>query len=229
MAEERTPEEVKREYLHAMGPELGDLVHGLVNECVWLYRKWDNFVVLFGTSPERIELLNAAAPAFFGLLQSSLWEDILLHICCLTDSPGTARKANLTLRRVPPLVAPRIRAEVAGLVKTSVDRSEFARDWRNRHIAHRDFRLVLEEPTKPLAPASRAKVKEALRAFSAALNSLTRHYMDTTVMFDKAIFPLGGAETLLHRLRDGVNQETARRKRLESGDFLPEDLDHRPL
>ena len=42
--------------------------------------------------------------------------------------------------------------------------TEFCRDWRNRHIAHRDLQLALKQGAEPLKPASRSKVREALEA-----------------------------------------------------------------
>jgi hypothetical protein len=43
------------------------------------------YVALFGTSPEGIALLNRAAPRSFRVMQDSVWDDVLLHFCALTD------------------------------------------------------------------------------------------------------------------------------------------------
>jgi hypothetical protein len=75
------PEEVRAASIAAMGRELGELHHALGNELTYLHLKWKKYCALFGTSPERIDLLNEAAPDFFGKLQHILGDDVLLHLC----------------------------------------------------------------------------------------------------------------------------------------------------
>jgi hypothetical protein len=61
-------------------------------------------VVLFGTKPERIDLLNKAAPALFHMIQERLWDTTLLNIVRLTDPPMSAGRSNLTVTRLPSLI-----------------------------------------------------------------------------------------------------------------------------
>jgi hypothetical protein len=84
-----TPEEVEQRYVDAMGPELGRTFNKLFIEFCQLHVKWREYVTLFGTQ-SRIDLLSKTATGFFGLIEDSLFEDILLHICRLTD-PTTGR------------------------------------------------------------------------------------------------------------------------------------------
>ena len=158
----KSAEETRAEYLAAMGLDLGPVFHALWNECAWLHLKWREYRELFGGSSERVDLLNSAAGLSFRIIQDSLWEDILLHLCRLTDPPSIGKKENLTVLRLPGMVDAAIRAEVEGAVESLEQRTAFARDWRNRHIAHSDLMLALDESLTPLAPASRAKVAEAL-------------------------------------------------------------------
>lgn len=117
MAEEHGPDEVKQRYVTSMGKELGQLFHLLWNECVWLHWKWSEYATLYGSKSERVDLLNQAAPAFFKIVQDAMWEDILLHICRLTDPPKSRRgKHTLTLRRLPDLVPAVIRRDVHSLL-----------------------------------------------------------------------------------------------------------------
>jgi hypothetical protein len=143
----RTPAEVDNHYLVKMGEALGTQFYALWQEVVWLHWNWAEFVELFGTKPTRIELLNQAAPAFFRVVQDTLWEVTLLHIARLTDqsrSGGRNDRANLTIRNLPGLIHdPELKQVVSGLIETAVDKAGFCRDWRNRHIAHRDLNLAL--------------------------------------------------------------------------------------
>jgi hypothetical protein len=58
-----TAEEVRQRYVETMGADLGDVFHRLVNQCALLHVKWNEYVVLFGTSEARTNLLNRAAPS----------------------------------------------------------------------------------------------------------------------------------------------------------------------
>jgi hypothetical protein len=79
------------------------------------------------------------------VIHDSLWDDVLLHICRLLDPPQSGKdKENLTLRRLPPLVDPSIRADVERLLTEAQTKTAFARDIRNRHIGHIDVALALE-------------------------------------------------------------------------------------
>ena len=60
------------------GEPLGALFSALWQEVAVLHFHWKEYVELFGTKPERIALLNRAAPHFFRMLQDELWESTLL-------------------------------------------------------------------------------------------------------------------------------------------------------
>lgn len=225
----RTADEIKEDYIEHMGGPLGKLFHALWQEIAWLHWKWEEYVQLFGTSPSRIELLNSAAPRFFGIVNDSLWEGTLLHISRLTDPQKTSGKDNLTLRRLPALVDdPDLRETVSNLVRIAVQKSEFCRDWRNRHIAHRDLDRAIEEDIIPLHSASRAKVKDALRSIAAVMDAITLYYENSTTKFDVGGYA-GGAESLLYVLDDGLTAEAMRRDRLQRGEYTEEDIKPRSL
>jgi hypothetical protein len=226
-----TAAQIREQNIAKMGIELGELYTALWQQLNWLHRKWGDYVALFGTKPERIDLLNRAASDFFGTVQTSLWEDALLHLARITDSPKSAGKANLTFRRLPELIErEEVRAKVNGLLSASMDLTDFARDWRNRRIAHRDLSLALERPTEPLKSASRSSVNEALNALGEILNCISSAYLDSTTMFEFLQEPTaGGSMSMLYYLRAGLKSEEAKRKRIREGSQLPEDLNRESL
>src|SRR5690349_16506709 len=127
-----------------MGEQLGAAFYALSDECVSVHWKWADFLTLYASSTERIEFLNRAAGAFFGPLQGRFWEEILLHLCRLTDPPVTYGKwPNLTVRMLDKLVAPEIAQQVEELEKAAFDATTFARSWRDQRIAHTDLQLAL--------------------------------------------------------------------------------------
>jgi hypothetical protein len=225
----RTADQSKAETISAMGQELGALYNALWQQVAYLHNKWGQYVELFGARPSRITLLNNVAPQFFRIVQDTLWEDVLLHIARLTDSPKSAGRPNLSIRRLPEVVDHAVtRVMVEDLVSKALVAAEFCRDWRNRHIAHRDLRLALSHGVDPLQPASRAKVREALSALATVLNAISAHYQDSTTFFESSTEP-GGAMSLLYVLDDGIRADALRRERLRNGTYNQSDRKVRDL
>jgi hypothetical protein len=87
----------------------------------------------------------------------------------------------LSLRCLPGLIDnfPQ-RQPVINLIEVADKRSEFARDWRNRYLAHRDRQLALNTPgVRPLAPATVEAAQEAIDAITAVLAHVEGHYRKT--------------------------------------------------
>jgi hypothetical protein len=229
VSQTRTAEEVKQECLVAMGAALGPLYYALYNEFVWLHVRWRQYLQLFGATPGRVDLLNQAAGLFFRVVEDSLWEDTLLHLSRMTDTAQTGKKVNLTIQRLPLLITDQaLASEVRALVHTAVTKSAFARDWRNRRIAHTDFSLAVEEGATPLAPGSQAAVGDALQSIDAVLNRLEMHFRENTVFFEGFGHP-GDAESMLYVVRVGLEAGEARAKRLREGRPADGDFDSRPV
>lgn len=222
-------EQVLARYESVMGKELA-LAHKTLNDdVVWLRFKWQQYRNLFGTSSERIEYLRESASSFFGMVDSVLFEDTLLHISRLTDPVGTGQRRNLTLLSIPPLIADeQLRRDVEALVDAAVNAARFARDWRNRHIAHRDLRLALDDSAPALEIASRGLVEGALAAIEKAVASLDSHFFNCDTDFGLHGEP-GDALDLLHVLRDGLRAARQRDARFEAGTPTDEDLRPAPL
>jgi len=224
MPRNRSAEEVKRDHIERMGEELGSLYTALQNEVAWVYSKWWEYVELFGTKPSRVELLNKAAPYFFRIVQDSLWEDILLHIARLTERTRTAGKRNLTIQRLPWLVVDeKVGENITELTNSAIAKADFCKDWRNRHIAHRDLKLALDQAAEPLKAASHAKVKDVLDNIAAVLNAVSQYYMNSTTSFEE-MRTLHGAVSLLYILDSGLKAKEERLQRIEKGDYRPADL-----
>ena len=228
-ASERTAAQAKADHIAKMGNEIGTIYSALWQEVAWINKKWAQYVELFGTSPERIELLNRAAPSMIRTVQDTLWEDVLLHLARLTDPPRSMGKANLSVRQLAALlVSSPIKANAESLAVAALDACEFSRDWRNRRLAHRDLDLALDRAVQPLAPASRATVKASLAALEELLNAVSLHYLDSTTLFD--LGPGGeDAVSLLYLLRDGLQFRDDRLARIKRGEQRPGDLKHEAL
>ena len=180
-----------------------------------------------------MELLNEAAPAFTRIVQDSLWEGVILHIARLTDPPKSVGKRNLSIRALEEAVTDsEVKEKVSEAVAEALAASEFCRDWRNRHLAHRDLNLALKLGAKPLKAASRQKVTEALASLSNVLNVVSLKYVESTTLFDidlRVGRSPGGAMSLLYFIDMGVEAEGRRRERLKNGHFDANDYRPRDL
>jgi hypothetical protein len=221
MAITRSAEEVLEGYKLAMGPTLGTAFHGLWNDWAWLHVKWREYRSVFVTSEARIAILNTAARGFFGVAEAVLWQDVILQICRFTDPAKTAGRETLSLHCLPGLIDdfPQ-RQRVLDLIAVAEQHSEFARDWRNRYIAHRDRQLALSPEAKPLAPASRERAQNAIDAITAVLAHVESDYCRRPPTMFGYLSQLGDGEALLRVLRDGLDarDEALRRMRTGEGD-----------
>lgn len=227
---ELTADQTRDRNIAAMGEELGSIYSQLWQELAWLYRTWAEYVALFGTKESRVELLNKAAPAFTRIVQDYLWEGVILHVARLTDPPKSVGKRNLSIRALEEAATDSdLKERVSVAVTKALSASEFCRDWRNRHLAHRDLNLALKRGAEPLLTASRQKVNEALTSLSDVLNVVSLKYMGATTLFDidlRVGGGPGGAMSLLHCIDMGVEAEQVKRDRLKSGSF--DERDYRP-
>jgi AbiU2 len=223
----QTAEVAKQEHIAHMGEELGTVYATLWQQVASLHAKWADFVALFGTSESRVELLNKAAPVFFRHVQDGLWEGILLHVARLTDPPMSGGKQNLTICRLPALIRDaKAKADVEHLISGAIRVSTFARDWRNRHIAHSDLDLSTNQSPKTLEFASRELVNQSLTALEAVLNGVARHFDDR-----ESSFAIGDWDALwlLHVIDDGLRAVEQGRDRLLAGQSSAEAFKRRVL
>lgn len=228
MGRHLTAEEVKLEHMEKLGEKLGSLFHELWNEVAWLYTKWEEYVELFGKTPSRIDLLNQSAPIFSRIVQDSLWESVILHIMRLTDRPKYSDNNNLSIQCLSILVDEEIKETISKQIASAKEKTRICRDWRDKHIAHRDLKLAMGEQAEPLKPVSHEMVRHALESIAKVLNTISEYYMKSEIVFDP-INEQGGAESLLYVLDDGVKAYNERRERVEAGKYLPEDLVRRVL
>ena len=226
---ELTAEQARARSVQAMGQELGETYEALWQEIVWLHSKWAEYAALYGAKESRVTLLNKAAPRFARLIQDTVWEDVVLHIARLTDPPKSAGKPNLTVQSLAAHIGDSVtRAKVEGFVGRAIEQAEFCRDWRNRHLAHRDLHLALARGAEPLKTGSRQSVREILQTLGQILDTVSSRYLGSTTYFEIDT-DAGGAVSLLYVLDDGLKMKEARRERLRQGRAEPDDYKPRDI
>jgi hypothetical protein len=194
-------EQVADQYRALMGEELGASFWQLHKKLIELHIVWQQYRQLYGTDSETIELLNRTAGLLFKLMQDQLWDSVLLAISRMTDPPATGKKKNLTIQSLPALIQDIIlKAELEGLCAAAVAQAEFAREHRNKRIAHQDHDYAHDPVANPLNGISRERVETMLKTLRAVLNRLNNHYKDSTTMYEDFIDE-SGARVLIHKLK----------------------------
>lgn len=215
------PQSFEDNCTNKMGKDLASCFFALRNELAITHLRWKQFCILFAEKPSRVDLLNKAAPSFFRMVQDIVFFDILLGIARLFDKPEHRGKKTLTLYQLPPLVTDSdFKKELARVVNEARKASEFARDWRNRRIVHRDFNLTVNGSASPLAEATRKNIDHSLSSLAAVLNHIERKYMGSTSPYEDSIGALGGAENLLYVLREGIRCKQDKWERRRRGDYV---------
>ena len=209
-------------YMTLMGIRLGERFDALWKELYNVNEKWAEYVTLYSTKPERIALLNSAAPVFFGIAQEAILHDIVLSITRLTEE----RRDTMTVYTLPHAVKDAFKKEVRSLVAEAQRRSEICKEWRDKHIAHRNADIALKKAAV-LPPLTKVYIQKALDSIGAVLSTVHDRYTGSGMLFERPSHP-GGASELLHVLDDGVKVAEGREKRLHSGkDIRPEDWTRR--
>lgn len=197
----RTCEEVRNGYIQSMGAELGTKFFELYRKLVELHVIWQQYRQLFGTDDETIRLLNRTAGLFFKIVQDELWDSVLLGVSRMTDPPATGRNKNLTVLSLPPLIENNVlKSELTKLCETALTKAKFAREHRNKRIAHQDHDYLTDRSSNPLNGVSRALVEDMLDALRSVLNRLDLHLRDSTVMYQEFVDE-SGARVLVSKLR----------------------------
>jgi hypothetical protein len=193
-------EEVKNSYTSSMGEELGSAFFHLDQKLVELHIVWQQFRQLYGTNEETVQLLNRTAGLFFKVVQDELWDSVLLGISRMTDPADTRWGKNLTIQSLPPLIAePGLKAEEQNLCDTAVGVAIFARNHRNKRIAHQDHNYLVNRTSNPIDGVSRERVEIMLEALRKVMNRLDSHFRDTTVIYEDFLDETG-ARLLVSKL-----------------------------
>lgn len=201
--------EVEAEYLAKMGAVLGTYYYALYKEVTWVHARWQEFRRLFAEK-ESVELLNQTAAFLFKLIQEALWESTLLHIARLTDPAISQGNENLSIRGLASRINEKLLSdELELLVADALAKAQFAREHRNKRLAHRDLAHAVSPEATPLNGISRMHVEEMLEALRKVMNRLELHYRNGTVMFEHFISS-NDAKSLLYAL------ESARKSRAAS-------------
>lgn len=155
-----------------------DLLQGHHAALAYYFSEYES---LFGTSRERIELLNQTAPVFFSMIFNTLWSEILMQIARVAGPVETQDRdgnhlPNLTIQRLPMLVDPKLKRRLRVSVDAAVEAAKFITPARNKVLAHFDLPTALDRDTAGVTLGSRRQVAEAIAAIEVVLDAIGAHY-----------------------------------------------------
>lgn len=201
--------------------EIHALWKTLDKEITWLHGRWIIYRQLFGTSKERVDLLNESAGTFFNMLQDVLLHDVQLSLSKLGDSAGTGSRENMTLKALHQMLVAAGESKAADGMNASLQKFAEAcvkiRHRRNKWIAHFDRTIMLNEDIIPRMGPSREEIEVAMEALRETMNAVSVHYTETTIAYEFFSMQADG-ETLLLNLRRGL-----RYKELVEAGTVPRD------
>lgn len=154
-----------------------ELLELISQEAFRLRYAWNNFKALFAGERENVDILNAAGPGVFGMLQRMLFDDAILQISRLTDPATNARQENTTLRRLILATGWDVNepARYAEFM-TKADAVDAAcadcRKHRNKRISHRDLAWTTKALSLP---------EGTMRMVDSAINSIESFIRDFTL------------------------------------------------
>jgi hypothetical protein len=179
-----TYDEARIDYKNKMGEELGTAYHLLWNLYAQLHDRWHYYRALYCNSQADIDVMNRTAPRLFKNIHDVLWESVLLDLAKFCDPIPVRYRRPLSLVSLESLIPNGHIGTLRSCVSEMVAKTEFARDWRNRHIAHWDYAHALDHEIKPLQNASPFAVEEALGAIVRVLEAIESHFTGSMLCFD---------------------------------------------
>lgn len=215
MAQDKSAEDVKAEIVAAFPPGTGELFYELLNNVANLHLIWKDYRILYGTSQERIELLNWAAGEFFGLLDDVIRHDVVMRIARLTDPARSMGHDNVSLERIVDglnqHVEPSFVKELRVKLQELRTYCEPIRQLRNRFLAHEDMASALKYHPDPLPGISRAFIEGALKQTRDIMGHMEQKFLGSPTSHEY-IISFANAERLVFVL-ESAREHAKRRNR----------------
>lgn len=188
-----------------------------VAETYWLWKVWKQLSMARDSPVEddlsQVALLNDFAPAFFRTVQRLLFNEVVVRICKLTDTPETTRKnrqtgekeikktlsLQLAVKEPPQGCDPSRLMQARERLDTLLKELIPFKDRRNWLISHDDL-AVIQGSLKP-APISDKDVDKALHGVVTACELLDPNWETVSFGYTQLIGMHGDGESVINALR----------------------------
>jgi HEPN superfamily AbiU2-like protein len=133
------------------------------------------YVCLFA-SQQSVKVLRTTALVTFGALQELLISALYLETHRLLDQATSRGNKTASVEGLIPNLPPssaQLRRSLQRRLGAVRKDCEHLKDWRDRHVAHRDLDVVVREPF-PLKPVNARTVDDAIEYVASALTEISR-------------------------------------------------------
>lgn len=207
--------EMKSHHGKKMGKPLAEVYVAIYQEVSQLHLRWDEYLTLYGSGNDNLDVMNETAPTFFGMIQNGLQENIILHISRLMDEPNKGPHENLSIRLFPEVIEnATLKEKVNNLICVAQKAFAPCKRWRDKWHAHRDRQFALDQNEEPLPAIVRQNLDELINFLTSILDEIESHYYNTRTSL-MHISDMKGAEAVLEILKTHIKtrQETLKAKR----------------
>lgn len=210
----------------SMDANFAELYEIIKLDVVHLRSQWRIYSALFGTNQQRQDLLSDISRLTARTLEKTLFEATLLGIRRLTDPEKGLRRSrrNASINAFKPYFEGSEKGALLKLLSDACGKSEFARSWSDKKIAHSD--LEHRSGGVVLPPASRRAVDDAINAIADVVKWIALEKFDTTLV----THPITSAEDeikFLRHLFEGqraiAEKERLSRDLTKAGDYTKRD------
>lgn len=186
---------------------IAEVYRPLRGELVNIHVQWRLFLQLYGTDPDRIELLNRFAGGLFGVVQEVLYDDLVLAVFRLHDPAKSGKFENLSLPSLVGAVRGVNSQLAASLARGSGDLVALLdpyAEWRNKRIAHNDLETAKAQyfGSSPLEGPSREVIARALAIACGVLNEVAAAYGEGETRYGEVILAAGDGDALVRHLNE---------------------------
>lgn len=205
-----TAEDIRQRVIDRLGSEFGDYFFHLDQSVIGLVSLWDLYRSLFGTNKERVDLLNQASGYVTRAIQDSLHERIILGVCQISDPYDSRGRKNVTVLGLPKfLPEPEHCIAMVPMIDAVKASTSFARDLRNKMIAHSDLEAVTG--SYAVDYSTRERIVAAIQSIIVPLRYVHVEYFGTSQLYH-AIHPLPDAVGFLRCIYIGAKRLEEKRK-----------------
>ena len=192
-------------------PELRDLFDALNEEVTGLHTIWELYVQFYGTNDENFEIMNASAPQFFAILQSLLFNELVMILNRLTEKAATFGKANASLEQLIVQLNTEQDANLVNSLKQRLlnirDNYSAFRTWRDKMLSHNDFTIALQGEGRDLPGITRKQAENAISEITDFINEFSISKSIGEQVYKPFMFAHGDGNALMKFLKRGVESK----------------------
>ena len=188
-----------------LSPETEKKYTVLVHDLTRMRNIWMQYRSLYGTTPERLELLRRTAAVFFAVMGNVLLEATVLGLARLVDKPSTGKYYNMVLSSLLNTNEVRQNTVLMNRMSDSINKLERTLvpdllELRNKVLAHRDLKIATDPLYVAVFP-SREHIERCFLSIESYLNHFSEFFLGQHFRVTMLIRHPSDAEGLISLLK----------------------------